>query len=269
MATKEAVGKMYAELAAQRRSAMKTIPLEGIIIAASGTIAPMVIIAASGTIAPMVCTLQALINIMLVCGVAGGIAAREFGRLGGHMMLLAILEGGGDGAAEPQMLLAILEGGDDCTADLAAEAVTLSQNKCPSFPMKRHVDTGADHLDPLLCAVSFGACEDACTQDCHQGGAGVTVHVRRRGYVETGGDEVPVREISNMLWAASVVLTRYLQQRMQLLQPKTCPDVPGEKRRMLVLEVGAGLGVTGLGVAGLAQHAGLPVDVVITDIDSE
>ena len=43
----------------------------------------------------------------------------------------------------------------------------------------------------------------------------------------------------------------------------------GVKRRTLVLEVGAGLGVTGLGVAVLAKQAGLLVDVVITDIDSE
>jgi hypothetical protein len=149
------------------------------------------------------------------------------------------------------MLLQILETCSDETAtELAAEAVELAQTQCTAFPMKRGICSGAADADPLACAL------DVCE--------GLRIFLRRRAADEPGSVQ-PAREISNMLWGAAVVLVRYLQR--SCAARLRAPSAARAGGRCLVLEMGAGLGATGLAVAALARRERLPLDVVVTDAD--
>ena len=201
---------------------------------------------------------NALASLIEALGEGGANADKSaslFGRLGGHQSLLQLLEAEG-------------EAGEDLR-DLAARAAELCMSFCSRFPMKAGALDAENDCDLMRCEISIDS-------PLNKTGAPVKVHLMRRSNPDDTGSR-PVIAISNMLWAGSIVLVRYLQQ--QTARADIWPELserdsdaaedwaPGAGGAG-VLEIGAGLGLAGLGAAILAKETGRVARITITDCDS-
>jgi hypothetical protein len=173
-------------------------------------------------------------------------AATDFGRSGGHLFLLQLLEAEGD------------EGKVANTRDLAAEAVEHCMSLCSRFPMKSAILDAKSACDTMRCEIDIDSALNAC-------GAALKLHLRRRSNGNEGDTGAAIT-ISNMLWAGSLVLVRHLQSNPHLIPSVRCIH-DGQDTPPQILEIGAGLGAGGLGVAVLARHLNRAVSVRITDFD--
>ena len=202
--------------------------------------------------------LKALIEALGDTGANADKAASAFGRLGGHQSLLQLLET--DGAEA-----------DDEIRELAATATELCMSFCPRFPMKAGALDAENDCDMMRCEITIDS-------TLNKIGAPVKVHLIRRSYPDDTGSR-PVITISNMLWAGSIVLVRYLQaagdgiwqesmEREYEAAEDWAPATLSGGGRSAILEIGAGLGVGGLGAALLAKHLGRACTVHITDCDA-
>jgi hypothetical protein len=86
--------------------------------------------------------LQALIDILEAGGVHASRAATDFGRLGGHMSLLQLLEAGLDDDDQAT----------ERTRELAARAVDLCMAQCPRFPLKAAALDAKNICDTMCCS---------------------------------------------------------------------------------------------------------------------
>ena len=193
-------------------------------------------------------------------------AATALGRLGGHALLLQLLESDCENE------------GDGDMRELAATATELMVPLCPQFPMQAAALDAQNSCDLMRCCIEIDSAQNAC-------GRPLTMHLRRRANVQAAERSAEIA-VSNMLWSvrgvahqgtrqvcaqmrtqalshhlmdppactltlwmqASLVLVRYLQSNPQMLPnapvsestPSSCCDI--RPRHGRVLEVGAGLG---------------------------
>jgi len=196
------------------------------------------------------CALQALVGAFEAGGADADKAASDFGRLGGHVFLLQLLEAEIDDDDEA----------GDKVRELAATAVELCMGLCSRFPMKSTTVDAKNACDTMRCEIEIDS-------ELNQCDGPVRIQMRRQSNANDASI-APAIAISNMLWAGSIVLVRYLQSNPSLM-PLQLQDSchPHASRLANILEIGAGLGAGGLGIAALARHLQGRVHVDITDFD--
>ena len=94
--------------------------------------------------------LQVLVDILEEGGLKANRAATEFGRCGGHMSLLLLLEAEDD---DPST---------DRTRELAASAVDLCTVQCSRFPMKAAALDAKNSCDTMQCAFVVDSPMNSC-----------------------------------------------------------------------------------------------------------
>jgi predicted nicotinamide N-methyase len=190
-------------------------------------------------------SLRELVVVLSAGGIEADLAANAFGRCGGHMFLLQLLEDASDNVSED-------------TIRLAETATELCMSLCPRFPMKATTVDAKNECDLMRCTVEINS-------ELHASGEALSVHLCRRPN-PSDTENTAVITISNMLWSGSIVLARYLQARPYLI-PGVDFSATDSTMKNRILEIGAGLGLGGLGAAVLARHLRKAVDIHITDAD--